>query len=113
MCGIVGVVSNAPVNQLIYDALLLLQHRGQDAAGIATQMVVERLLAAEGISAEVVDPRTLVPLDADTLVRSAEIAWSFGIRSASATSARSPWVRTCDAASPSWTARARWSPESS
>ena len=37
MCGIVGVVSNAPVNQLIYDALLLLQHRGQDAAGIATQ----------------------------------------------------------------------------
>ncbi len=37
MCGIVGVVSSAPVNQLIYDALLLLQHRGQDAAGIATQ----------------------------------------------------------------------------
>ena len=37
MCGIVGVVSNAPVNQLIYDALLLLQHRGQDAAGICTQ----------------------------------------------------------------------------
>ena len=36
MCGIVGVVSNNPVNQLIYDALLLLQHRGQDAAGIAT-----------------------------------------------------------------------------
>ena len=36
MCGIVGVVSHAPVNQLIYDALLLLQHRGQDAAGIAT-----------------------------------------------------------------------------
>ena len=37
MCGIIGVVSNAPVNQLIYDALLLLQHRGQDAAGIVTQ----------------------------------------------------------------------------
>ncbi|MFM1907453.1 MAG: hypothetical protein RLZZ591_1130 [Pseudomonadota bacterium] len=37
MCGIVGVVANAPVNQLIYDALLLLQHRGQDAAGIVTQ----------------------------------------------------------------------------
>jgi amidophosphoribosyltransferase len=36
MCGIVGVVSHNPVNQLIYDALLLLQHRGQDAAGIAT-----------------------------------------------------------------------------
>ncbi len=37
MCGIVGVVSKTPVNQLIYDALLLLQHRGQDAAGIVTQ----------------------------------------------------------------------------
>ncbi|MDZ4284101.1 MAG: amidophosphoribosyltransferase [Hydrogenophaga sp.] len=37
MCGIVGVVSKAPVNQLIYDGLLLLQHRGQDAAGIVTQ----------------------------------------------------------------------------
>lgn len=36
MCGIIGVVSQGPVNQLIYDALLLLQHRGQDAAGIAT-----------------------------------------------------------------------------
>jgi amidophosphoribosyltransferase len=38
MCGITGVVSNTPVNQLIYDALLLLQHRGQDAAGIVTQL---------------------------------------------------------------------------
>jgi amidophosphoribosyltransferase len=38
MCGIVGVVSQTPVNQLIYDALLLLQHRGQDAAGIVTQL---------------------------------------------------------------------------
>ena len=38
MCGIVGVVSQAPVNQLIYDGLLLLQHRGQDAAGIVTQL---------------------------------------------------------------------------
>jgi amidophosphoribosyltransferase len=36
MCGIVGIISKAPVNQLIYDALLLLQHRGQDAAGIVT-----------------------------------------------------------------------------
>nr|HMQ73823.1 amidophosphoribosyltransferase [Rubrivivax sp.] len=36
MCGIVGVISSEPVNQLIYDALLLLQHRGQDAAGIVT-----------------------------------------------------------------------------
>jgi amidophosphoribosyltransferase len=38
MCGILGVVSSSPVNQLLYDGLLLLQHRGQDAAGIATAM---------------------------------------------------------------------------
>jgi amidophosphoribosyltransferase len=36
VCGIVGVISTRNVNQLIYDALLLLQHRGQDAAGIVT-----------------------------------------------------------------------------
>ena len=36
MCGILGVVSRNPVNQVLYDGLLLLQHRGQDAAGIAT-----------------------------------------------------------------------------
>lgn len=36
MCGIVGIVSNRPVNQGIYDALIVLQHRGQDAAGIMT-----------------------------------------------------------------------------
>ena len=36
MCGIVGIVSNRFVNQSIYDALTILQHRGQDAAGIMT-----------------------------------------------------------------------------
>ncbi|WP_133543525.1 amidophosphoribosyltransferase [Mesocricetibacter intestinalis] len=36
MCGIVGIVSQNPVNQSIYDALTVLQHRGQDAAGIVT-----------------------------------------------------------------------------
>jgi len=36
MCGIVGIVSTEPVNQQIYDSLLLLQHRGQDSTGIAT-----------------------------------------------------------------------------
>jgi amidophosphoribosyltransferase len=36
MCGVVGIVAAHPVNQSLYDALLLMQHRGQDAAGIAT-----------------------------------------------------------------------------
>jgi amidophosphoribosyltransferase len=36
MCGIVGIAAKTPVNQLLYDGLLLLQHRGQDAAGIVT-----------------------------------------------------------------------------
>ena len=36
MCGIVGIVSSDPANQLVYESLLLLQHRGQDSTGIAT-----------------------------------------------------------------------------
>lgn len=36
MCGVIGVVGHSAVNQLLYDGLLLLQHRGQDAAGIST-----------------------------------------------------------------------------
>ena len=36
MCGVIGIVSNNPVNQMLYDGLLVLQHRGQDAAGIVT-----------------------------------------------------------------------------
>ncbi|TNF97622.1 MAG: amidophosphoribosyltransferase, partial [Gammaproteobacteria bacterium] len=36
MCGIAGIVARSPVNQNLYDALTVLQHRGQDAAGIMT-----------------------------------------------------------------------------
>ena len=36
MCGVVGIVSRSPVNQQLYDALLALQHRGQDSAGIVS-----------------------------------------------------------------------------
>jgi amidophosphoribosyltransferase len=36
MCGILGVMATSPVNQLLYDGLMVLQLRGLDAAGIAT-----------------------------------------------------------------------------
>lgn len=36
MCGIAAIISSEPVNQLLFDSLTVLQHRGQDAAGIMT-----------------------------------------------------------------------------
>ncbi len=36
MCGVVGIVSTEPVNEALYNALTVMQHRGQDAAGIVT-----------------------------------------------------------------------------
>ncbi|WP_151720667.1 amidophosphoribosyltransferase [Gemmobacter serpentinus] len=59
MCGIVGIVGASPVNQSIYDALTVLQHRGQDAAGIVTidPMNHFRLRKANGLVRDVFDTR--------------------------------------------------------
>lgn len=59
MCGIVGIVGKYPVNQALYDGLTVLQHRGQDAAGIVT---VEsnntlRLRKANGLVKDVFETR--------------------------------------------------------
>lgn len=48
MCGVVGIVSASPVNQQIYDALLALQHRGQDSAGMVTWDDAYRLNLRKG-----------------------------------------------------------------
>ena len=67
MCGIVGVVSHQPVNQLLYDALLLLQHRGQDAAGIATNhSSMFSMHKANGLVRDVFRTRNMRTLQGDS-----------------------------------------------
>ena len=67
MCGIVGVVSQTPVNQLIYDALLLLQHRGQDAAGIVTEQSRKFFMhKAKGMVRDVFRTRNMRGLPGDS-----------------------------------------------
>ncbi|WP_337841188.1 amidophosphoribosyltransferase [Rheinheimera sp.] len=58
MCGIVGIVGKYPVNQALYDGLTVLQHRGQDAAGIVTvDDNVLRLRKALGLVKDVFEAR--------------------------------------------------------
>ncbi|KOF52682.1 MULTISPECIES: amidophosphoribosyltransferase [unclassified Achromobacter] len=60
MCGIVGVIGRGPVNQLLYDSLLLLQHRGQDAAGIATSQGTQfNMFKAHGLVRDVFRTRNM------------------------------------------------------
>jgi len=63
MCGIVGIVGFSPVNQQIYDALTVLQHRGQDAAGIMTADQGELFLRKDnGLVRDVFQQRHMVQL---------------------------------------------------
>ncbi len=58
MCGIVGIVGKYPVNQALYDGLTVLQHRGQDAAGIVTvDNNTLRLRKANGLVKDVFETR--------------------------------------------------------
>lgn len=58
MCGIVGIVGKQPVNQALYDGLTMLQHRGQDAAGIMTvDRNTLRLRKANGLVRDVFETR--------------------------------------------------------
>jgi amidophosphoribosyltransferase len=63
MCGIVAIVGQSPVNQRIYDALTVLQHRGQDAAGIMTCAGDELFLHKDsGLVKDVFDERHMLQL---------------------------------------------------
>jgi len=64
MCGIIGIVGRSTVCQQLYDGLAVLQHRGQDAAGMATlQHSHIRLQKGPGLVSEVFDAENLARLD--------------------------------------------------
>ena len=63
MCGLVGIVGHEPVNQSIYDALTVLQHRGQDAAGIMTDDAGRlRVRKSNGLVRDVFQERHMLKL---------------------------------------------------
>ena len=63
MCGLVGIVGQSPVNQRLYDALTVLQHRGQDAAGIMTLREGELFVRKDaGLVRDVFQQRHMVQL---------------------------------------------------
>ena len=65
MCGIIGIVSQAKVNQALYDGLAVLQHRGQDAAGIVTSDIGGQffLRKANGLVKDVFHTRHMLKLE--------------------------------------------------
>ena len=67
MCGIIGIVGKEAVTPLIYDALTVLQHRGQDAAGIATLEGYRlHLYKGNGLVRDVFPPSELAKLKGNT-----------------------------------------------
>ena len=63
MCGIIGMVGRSTVNQAIYDGLTVLQHRGQDAAGMMTCDAGRLFLRKDnGLVRDVFQPRHMIKL---------------------------------------------------
>ena len=64
MCGIVGIVGTTEVAAALYDGLTVLQHRGQDAAGIATGKGTRlRVHKGNGLVRDVFDAESMALLD--------------------------------------------------
>ncbi len=64
MCGIVGIVGQTDVAGLLYDGLTMLQHRGQDAAGIATVHGSRlRVHKGNGLVRDVFDAKSMALLE--------------------------------------------------
>lgn len=67
MCGIIGIHSNSTVSQELYDGLMMLQHRGQDAAGMVTfdgrQMHIKK---GDGLASDVFKAEDLLRLRGNT-----------------------------------------------
>lgn len=85
MCGIVGIVAARPVNQAIYDALTVLQHRGQDAAGIVTWGAQGlRVRKSNGLVRDVFHQRHMLNLTGDVGVGHVRYPTAGGAQSAEA-----------------------------
>lgn len=62
MCGILGIIGNHPVAGELYEGLHAIQHRGQDAAGIATYDTKFRIKKGTGLVSDIFEPADLAPL---------------------------------------------------
>ena len=86
MCGVVGIVSSKPVNQALYNALTVMQHRGQDAAGIVTWSEEGGLKQrkSNGLVRDVFRHRHMVRLEGDVGLAHVRYPTAGGARSAEA-----------------------------
>ncbi len=86
MCGVVGIVSTKPVNQDLYNALTVMQHRGQDAAGIVTWSEETGLKQrrSNGLVRDVFRHRHMMRLEGDVGIAHVRYPTAGGSRSAEA-----------------------------